>query len=264
VRITAFLLSLFVFAVVGFNLFTFAVAFAKPPRPRGIFTALARELLASLLLIPVWPLFMLIGASYARRREMATGTRPVVLIHGYAMNRTNWVWLGPTLAKRGLGPLHGMNYNSLATVAESAAQLGLFVERLCVEAGVSQVDIVAHSLGGIISRWYIERMGGAKRVGKLVTIATPHHGTRWARMAVGRVRHDLAHHSPLVTELGNGRPPDGVSYTSIWSNCDNLIVPADSSRIGPFGEDVIIDDHGHLALLTSQKVADAVAARLAA
>ncbi len=257
-RVVAVVLGAIAVAVVAFNLATFAVAFRSAPRPPRLWRAIWREMIASLLLLPAWPFFLLLGAVYGAR---STGKRPVVLVHGYAMNRTNWLWLGRKLAARGLGPLHGLSYFSPNAVADSAAKLGLYIERLCVDCGASEVDVVAHSLGGVIARYYIEKLGGAPRIRRLITIATPHRGTRWARFAVGRVRGDLAHESPLVVDLGPPRLPR-PEITSIWSTCDNLVVPADSSRLGP--GDVVFDDLGHLGLLTSPRVADAVAERLAA
>ena len=56
--------ALFLVAVVGFNLVTFAVAFARPPRPPRLLVALLFEIVAALLLLPFWPLFALVGRRY--------------------------------------------------------------------------------------------------------------------------------------------------------------------------------------------------------
>jgi hypothetical protein len=53
-----------------------------------------------------------------------------------------------------------------------------------------------------------------------------------------------------------------VSYTSIWSRADAIIVPPESSAISPAGEDCVFDDLGHLTLVVSPRVIDVVAARL--
>ena len=275
-----------------FNLLTFAVAFARPPRPRRLLVAVLKELLANLVLIPVWPLFLFIGARYQRRHTDPTGRRrgrPVILLHGYLMNRTNWVWLGRALSRRGLGPLYGLSYLSTAGSERAARRLARFVEEVCAREGADTVDIVAHSLGGLVARRYIEHMDGGPRVRRLITIGTPHRGTGWARVIFGKAGRDLA--PPLSTVGGHGQAPigssnmgapEGVLYTSIWSRCDNLVVPPESAqltpRLPPDGaatataidasgdrlDDVVFDDLGHLSLLVSPRVADAVATRLAA
>ncbi|MSP60945.1 MAG: hypothetical protein EXR72_11490 [Myxococcales bacterium] len=262
--VAAWLALLFLAGIVGFNAVTFAVAFSRGPRPPRLPVAFLKECLATLAVIPAWPLFALLGASYQARKEgtdpdPGDALPPVILVHGYAMNRTNWLWLGAVLSRRGIGPLYGFSYLSLRAIEESAKQLAAYVERVVSRDRVERIDLVAHSLGGLVARWYIERMGGARRVRRLITIATPHHGTAWGRFAVGAVRRDMAGDSPFFSALG--APPTTVDYTSIWSRCDNLVIPADSARLG---EDVVFDDLGHLGLLVSPRVADAVADRLRA
>ena len=258
--------ALFLVGVVGFNLLTFAIAFARPPRPPRLLPALLFEIVAALALLPFWPLFALLGRHYRLTLEhRRSNGRPLILLHGYGMNRTNWLWLGRLLARRGIGPAYGVSYFSPFRLERSSARLARFVEEVATAERAIKVDIVAHSLGGLVARDYIERLGGAGRVRHLVTIATPHRGTFWGRHAVGPVRQVLRQRDPtwVVT------PPDGVTYTSIWSRCDNLIVPSDSARLGDGGSpgldgpaDVIFDDLGHLGLLVSPRVADAVAVRL--
>jgi triacylglycerol esterase/lipase EstA (alpha/beta hydrolase family) len=228
--------------------------------------AMIKELLACLLLLPLWPFWMVLGASYAAVAEgegEATGKRnPVILLHGFAMNRTNWIWLGRRLASRGIGPLYGTSYFSPQAVRRSALQLKRFVERVLAREDANHVDIVAHSLGGVVARYYIERLGGKKRVGRLVTIASPHRGTILGRIGLVPSAREIAHGSPLFDDLGT--PSPGVAYTSIWSRADAIVQPPESASIAPAGEDRVFDDLGHLSLLMSPRVLDAVAERLRA
>src|SRR5438046_1782873 len=76
---------------------------------------------------------------------------------------------------------------------------------------------------------YIERLGGARRVRHLVTIATPHRGTRWSRVAFGGARGHMRRGAACVARLGAGMP--SVRYTSVWSRCDNLVVPPESASL---------------------------------
>src|SRR5262249_51246339 len=152
--------------------FTFGVAFARGPRPPRLLVAFLREIAAGIFLIPVWPLFAVLGRRWAARAVAAsTGERaggaPVVLVHGYLMNRTNWLWFGRALARRGIGPLTGFGYLTLGRLENAAAQLGAHVEKVCAAEGTERVDLVAHSMGGLVARYYIEKLGGAKRVRRL-------------------------------------------------------------------------------------------------
>jgi triacylglycerol esterase/lipase EstA (alpha/beta hydrolase family) len=267
-RIALLVVGLLLGACLFYVAFSYAVAFlgrATPNTRRAhLLRAMMMELLACVLLLPFWPFWMILGASYAAVVEgegTATGRRhPVILLHGFAMNRTNWLWLGRRLAKRGIGPLYATSYFSPQVVRRSALHLKHFVERVLAREDAEQVDIVAHSLGGVVARYYIERLGGKRRVGRLVTIASPHRGTILARIGVVPSARELVHGSDFLSDLGT--PSAGVTYTSIWSRADAVVQPPESASIAPAGEDRIFDDLGHLSLLMSPRVLDAVAEKL--
>ena len=224
---------------------------------------------ACMLLLPFWPLWMLVGASYEAAHEgegEARGRRnPVVLLHGFAMNRTNWIWLGRRLAKRGIGPLYGTSYFSPQSVRRSAEHLQRFIERVCAREKCDRVDIVAHSLGGVVARYYIERLDGAGRIGRVVTIGSPHNGTLLARLGIffPSARETIAG-SSFYSDLGPLVAREGIGFTSVWSRADAIIEPPESSSIAPVGEDRVFENLGHLSLLLSPRVLDTVAERLAA
>jgi pimeloyl-ACP methyl ester carboxylesterase len=224
---------------------------------------------ACMLLLPFWPLWMIVGASYKVAHQgagIARGKRhPVVLLHGFAMNRTNWIWLGRRLAKRGIGPLYGTSYFSPQSVRRSAEQLSRFIDRVCAHQQCERVDIVAHSLGGVVARYYIERLGGDKVIGRIVTIGSPHRGTIIARLgALFPSARETLHNSSFYNDLGPLARREHIAFTSVWSRADAIIEPPESSSIAPAGEDCIFEDLGHLSLLLSPRVLDTVASRLQA
>lgn len=243
-----------------------AFGFRAPPRAR-LLRAACVEFLIAVTMVPFWPLWWLLGSVY-RATEEGVGTargrrNPVVLLHGFAMNRTQWMWMARRLRERGHGPIYGVNYFSLQGVPRSARRLQRFVEQVLEREQATEVDVVAHSLGGIVARYYIERLSGARRVGRLVTIGTPHAGTRLSRLAplVPSAR-DILDDSALLLDLGRVRP--GAAYTSIWSRADAIIQPPESSSIAPAGVDQVFDDLGHLTLVFSPRVIDVVDASLRA
>jgi triacylglycerol esterase/lipase EstA (alpha/beta hydrolase family) len=271
-RIVAVLLALLVAGILTYIVGSYTHAFwhRRLSTPLGNLVAAAlREFGACLLLLPFWPLWLIVGASYEAVHEGAgepSGRRhPVILLHGFAMNRTNWIWLGRRLAKRGIGPLYGTSYFSLQSVRRSALKLQRFIARVRAREGCERVDIVAHSLGGVVARYYIERLDGAAHIGRVVTIGSPHRGTAVARLGVliPSARESRAE-SSLLTDLGPLAARDGIQYTSVWSRADAIIEPPESASIAPVGEDRIFDDLGHLSLLLSPRVLDTVAQRLAA
>ncbi len=270
VKLLAIAYALLAVACVFYVVFTYAFAFG-PRRESSnthqakLLPAALKELVATLVMMPLYPLWWIIGASYRAVHEgegHARGRHPVILLHGFGMNRTNWIWIAPKLIARGLGPLYGTSYFSLQRTQLSAKHLRDFVEYVLAREDAERVDIVAHSLGGVVARYYIERLGGAKRVGRLVTIGSPHRGTVLGRLGIVPSARQLVAGSDFLSDLGQMR--EGVIYASIWSRADAVVVPPESSSIAPCGEDCIFDDLGHLSLLLSPRVAETIADKLVA
>jgi triacylglycerol lipase len=72
-----------------------------------------------------------------------------------------------------------------AGIADRAAQLKELVDR---ESPNEPVHLIAHSMGGLDSRYMISRLGMAGRVLSLTTLGTPHRGSSFADWGVKRFR----------------------------------------------------------------------------
>ncbi len=191
------------------------------------------------------------------------GPRPIIVIHGYAMNRANFVPLAYRLARVGLGPIVGFEYWTLGRVAAGARQLAWFVEQVQALTGSPQVDIIGHSMGGVVGRYYVQLLGGDGAVANLVTIGSPHVGTDVSEFGIGHPMRELLVGSTLVTRLAAAPPPRDTRITMIFSHADHL-VPAttqESLQIAR-AERIVYDDLGHVALLGSRRVARDIIKRL--
>lgn len=187
----------------------------------------------------------------------ATGPRPVILLHGYAQNRVNFLVLAERLRRAGIGPLVGFEYWTLGSVEKAASRLARFVDEL----GAPAVDLVGHSMGGVVARAYVTLGGGAARVRHLITIGSPHNGTELARFGIGTPTTELAASSDFLRRLADAPAPPSVRTTCIWSRADGLVPTSRAARI-PGADEVVYDDLGHLALLCSRRVSREVAVRL--
>jgi triacylglycerol esterase/lipase EstA (alpha/beta hydrolase family) len=263
-RALVLLLTLFPVGCLTYVLFTYAIVLLQRPRAPlpAVLRAAAVELFVTLTLLPFWPLWLVLGAAYEVAEEGQPGAarRPIILLHGFMLTQTSWLLLGHRLRRRGIGPLYATTYFSLQSVRASAEQLAAFVDEVCARHGTERVDIIAHSMGGVVARYFIERLDGARRLGRLITIASPHKGTRMGRWGLVTGARDLIADSSLMGELA--APRAGLPYTSIWSRSDSIVLPQASSSIAPVGEDCIFDDLGHLSLLASRRVTDAIIERL--
>ena len=189
------------------------------------------------------------------------GPRPIIMVHGYAMNRANFIPLARRLAKAGLGPIVGFEYWTLGKTASAARRLGEFVDRVRSETGATHVDIIGHSMGGVVGRYYVTFGGGDGVVSNLVTIGSPHSGTEVAPVGLGRPTKELFLGSSLMQRLAAAKLPTQTKLTVIWSRGDALVSGEHAARIKGVDE-LVLDDVGHLSMLTSRTVADALIERL--
>jgi pimeloyl-ACP methyl ester carboxylesterase len=191
------------------------------------------------------------------------GPRPLIMIHGFAMNRANFVPLAFRLARAGLGPIVGFEYWSLGRVAAAARQLAWFVDQVQTMTGAPQVDIVGHSMGGVVGRYYVQLLGGDGGVANLVTLGSPHLGTDVSEFGVGHPTRELVVGSKLVQRLAAAPPPRDTRVLTIFSHSDHL-VPANTQEALaiPRAERIVYDDLGHVTLLGSRRVAREIIKRL--
>ncbi|MCM9081344.1 MULTISPECIES: triacylglycerol lipase [Streptomyces] len=187
---------------------------------------------------------------------------PVLLLHGFTDNRSIFVLLRRAL---GAGGRHVEAYNYSPFTLDlrvAARHLARHVEELCERTGQDRVDLVGHSLGGLVGRYYVQRLGGGTRVRTLVTLGTPHSGTRVAPFMdahplVRQIRPD----SEVMAELAAPAPDCAIRCVAFWSEFDALMTPAGSARIEHPDlcvENVQVTGIGHLALVAHPAVIAAV------
>jgi pimeloyl-ACP methyl ester carboxylesterase len=189
------------------------------------------------------------------------GPRPILVLHGYAMNRANFLPLAFRLARAGLGPVFGFEYWTLGRTAAAARRLGWFIDEVRAATGAAEVDVIGHSMGGMVGRYYVSLAGGDGIVRNLITIGSPHTGTEMSRIGIGHPTRELVLGSPLLTRLTAAPPPARTRVTAVWSRGDAL-VPGARQLALPGAEVVMFPDLGHVALLGSRRVARAVIDRL--
>ncbi|KAF9903762.1 hypothetical protein BX616_001545 [Lobosporangium transversale] len=157
----------------------------------------AAALLLSLSAIPIHSLPINPASSVALEKHTIEGLnnynckltpvhpRPVILLHGATLTVYSWSTFAPELIKRGycvFGLTYGKNkkipgFGGLTPVEDSAREIGAFADEVMRKMNVSQVDIVGHSQGGILTRYWIKYLDGAGKVYRHIGIAPIHHGT---------------------------------------------------------------------------------------
>jgi len=155
----------------------------------------------------------------------AAGT-PILLVHGMVDNRSIFTLLRLGLRRRGFGQVTSMNYSPFTgDVRVAAARLAEEVEALVAETGYERIHVVGHSMGGLIARYYVSRLGGDERVHTLVTLGTPHQGTYAAYGWHGSLTRQLRPGSALMRELDQPAPGCRTRFVVYWSDLDQMVIP---------------------------------------
>nr|BFD83138.1 alpha/beta fold hydrolase [Streptomyces sp. Xyl84] len=188
---------------------------------------------------------------------------PVVLLHGFIDNRSVFVLLRRNLAQHGRQRVESLNYSPLTCDIRTAAELlGRHIEEICERTGSERVDVVGHSLGGLIARYYVQRLGGDARIRTLVTLGTPHAGTRVAPLANAHpIVRQMRPGSELIEELSGPAPGCRTHFVSFWSDLDHLMDPLESACIEHpdlRAENIRVSGIGHLALPVHPAVASGI------
>ncbi|MEO7421294.1 MAG: alpha/beta fold hydrolase [Ornithinibacter sp.] len=234
--------------------------------------------------VATWPLG-LVGGRVRRRGEVnrvehlppvqrgllvsdveAAGT-PILLVHGIVSNRSIFTLLRRGLTRRGFSNVFAMNYATVLTdVRSAAAGLAEEVETIVEETGFERIHIIGHSLGGLIARYYVTRLGGDARVHTLVTLGSPHTGTFTAYAVPTRLMQQMRPGSGLMRELA--RPVRGcrTRFISYWSDSDIAIIPQRSAALRHrdlAARNIALHGAGHLTLPMLGEVVHGISSALA-
>ncbi|WUH95780.1 alpha/beta fold hydrolase [Streptomyces sp. NBC_00433] len=186
-------------------------------------------------------------------REPVRAHPPVLLLHGFVDNRSTFAVLRRSLHEHGWPQVQALNYSPLIGDIRTAAELlGRHVEEICAQTGRRRVDVVGHSLGGLIARYYVQCLGGDLRIRTLVTLGTPHSGTRAVpALAPHPIIRQMRPGSDVLTELAGPAPGCRTRFVAFWSDLDQLMIPVEAAcLVHPDlpAENVKVSGVGHLAL----------------
>lgn len=198
---------------------------------------------------------------------VAAAETPILLVHGILDNHSIFALLQRALRRRGFVTVSSYDYGLLTRDIPAAARLlGDAVEKLAADTGYERVHVVGHSLGGLIARYYVQRLGGDARVHTLVTLGTPHRGTElarpWRRLPlIGQ----LTPGSAVLRELAEPAPDCRTRFLAFASDLDHMVWPRRNARLEHPDlqvRNVAVRSVGHLSLPNNASVAFTIASAL--
>ena len=186
---------------------------------------------------------------------------PVLLVHGYGCNSGYWHAMSQALTRERISHF-GVDLEPVfGSIDDFVSLLDAAVAHVLERSGQTQLVIVAHSMGGLVARAWLQRHGPAG-IARIITLGTPHGGTGLANFGWGpnsrqmryRGRGIQGQPSAWLQQLAAGEDV-GLRrlITSIWSHHDNIVSPQASSRL-EHARNIEVAGIGHVSLAFAPQV----------
>lgn len=221
----------------------------------AVHSAIRREALSLLLHGALYPFGRRTRTPAPRR---GADQRTLVFVHGLGANRAGFLPMQAALRLAGHRRQLAVSYRSRGSVEALALRLK---RELDAHVRGGRMDLIAHSMGGLVARFYLQQLGGERRVDRLITLGTPHRGTHAANFLPSPLARQLLPEGPFLRHLNALPAPERTRVTSIVAGRDLLIQPVESAAC-PFGEELRFEDLGHVELLFRREVFARIAAAL--
>jgi len=210
-------------------------------------------------------------------RPSAAHPRPVILLEGLGGNSDAWRFFSPALKAKGYC-LFTVNYGEhpilktllpyaiegVIPMEQSAKELLAFVQRVLTATGAAKVDVVGHSEGTVMPRWYLERLGGTAHVQKFIALTPLWRGSTvhglvgladalkpygLSQPVVGLIgslcaacTQVLAGSDYLTSLNADGEAIPGIEHTNIITKYDELVTPYTSGIMRDGGTNIVLQD----------------------
>ncbi len=189
-------------------------------------------------------------------------SNPILLVHGFMVDMKVFNKMSAYLTSLGW-QVHRFNletnYGNLG-LEKLAEQIANYVDR---NFSPSQpFNLIGLSMGGLVSRYYLQRLGGIDRVKKFITISSPHQGTLMAHLLPLISCVQMRPNSNFLEDLNRDfEVLKKVDYTCLWTRYDFIILPAESSLLG-IGKEIELSVFSHRMMVRDDRTLKAIARTL--
>lgn len=233
-----------------------------------------------LLFIFVFSSFILVANIKDVTSAPGSSQNPIIFVHGWTGDASGWNtmklrfyndgWLAERLKSYTF--IDTYNYTSEGNII-NAESIENWVDDILNDTGAEKVDIIAHSMGGLSSRYYIKFLSGINKVDDFVSIASPHHGV-YGGVEVfysestllvslnegdetpGGILSDTigSRVDPVGASIYNGTHiPGNIRYTSIYSTDDGVVSPVFSSELDG-ANNIQVGSVDHVSLIFDENI----------
>jgi triacylglycerol lipase len=187
--------------------------------------------------------------------EARPGDRVVVLVHGFCASAGVFRPLRARLENEAGARVATFTHAPCVGIRRIARTLEDVVNRIPMG---TRITVVGHSLGGVVARWYVQEMGGHRRVERTISLGSPFGGVDVPRYFVGA---DLHEESELLKRIRDRAGEFDVPHTSVVGDEDRVVVGRKTACLG-VGDVVVLSKRGHNTLLFDDEVAGLVIERV--
>jgi pimeloyl-ACP methyl ester carboxylesterase len=245
--LTAFILvlaSCFAFVVLVFSSLSYAFFWFEAANSRHldrlrdlskgrIGRMMARGILASSLslafVLLTYPLGFSRSVRYSKT-DPPCPSPPVIFVHGLYHNAGAWILFRRWFRAEGFRNIHALNYSSWnCSFHEILEQLDRLARQVTELSPGRPPVFVGHSLGGLLIRAYVDDPNRRSPVAAVVTLGTPHQGSKLAVLGLGRLAQSLRYKGPLIAEIERLPASPGIPRLAVYSPLDNMVLPAEAS-----------------------------------
>ena len=158
---------------------------------------------------------------------------PIIFVHGLYHNHTAWYLYLRWFRRWGWEHMKAINLpGKFRSIHEFSRVLAEEVEKVLVESQSDQVDLVGLSMGGLVIRSYLSEEAARAKVRRVVTLGTPHGGSKLAVFGLGQAAKEMIPGSIFLESLNQGvQIPAGGHFYAVYTIVDNLVLPNESAKL---------------------------------
>ena len=158
---------------------------------------------------------------------------PIIFVHGLYHNHTGWYFYLHWFRRWGWSHVKAVNLRGkFRSICEFTRILAEEVEKVMAESQSDQVDLVGHSMGGLVIRSYLMENPARAKIRRVVTLGSPHGGSKLAVLGPGQAAKEMIPGSVFLQSLSQSvQIPQGGRFYSIYTIIDNMVLPNESTKL---------------------------------
>ena len=158
---------------------------------------------------------------------------PIIFVHGLYHNHTAWYLYLRWFRRWGWSHMKAINLKGkFRSIHEFARILSEEVEKVLAETQSEKVDLVGQSMGGLVIRCYLAEYSGRAKIRRVVTLGSPHGGSKLAVFGLGQAAKEMVPGSAFLESLNQGvQIPKTGRFYAIYTIVDNMVFPNESAKL---------------------------------